>query len=306
MRILLLALLVAGCYRDTTPASTTPANKQRAPEQITSDVLAFIPKDSDIVVGADLARLRSSPLWASQLEPVISNNGGDELRKVRTTCGFDPLTAISYVSFGTRKLDRDSEATVVARGIEPQGAIECVAKLIKDRESFTRDGDTLVLAEKGDPFQVALSPLGRSAVLGLAGPGANRALATSRVQAGTPLRTSPAFIDLYNKLEQGASVWFIANGASKTLQSLSGMGINPRFIDGTLTVTDRYVAVVRVTFATEDEAKSIVTMMNSMAGQVRAMVESFDARVEGNVARFDISMTSAQGQTILGMVGMAI
>lgn len=306
MRILLVALLVAGCYRDSTPASTPPANKQRAPEQITSDVLAFIPKESDVVVGVDLARLRSSPLWASQIEPVISNNGGDELRKIRSTCGFDPLTAISHVAFGTRKLDTDSEATVVARGIEPRGAIDCVARLVKDREPIAHDGDTLVIAEKGESFQLALSPLGRSAVLALGGPGANRALATSRIQAGTPLRSSPAFIELYNKLEPSASVWFIANGASKTLQSLGGMGINPRFIDGTLTVTDRYVAVVRVTFATPDEANSIVTMSNSMSAQVRAMVETFDVRAEGNVARFDIVMTSAQAQTFLGMVGMAI
>lgn len=306
MRILLVALLVAGCYRDSTKPSAPPANKQHAAEQITSDVLAFIPKESDIVVGVDLARLRSSPLWANQIEPVISNNGGDELTKIRSTCGFDPLTAISYVAFGTRKGDSDSEATVVARGLEPQGAIECVARLAKDHEQLSRDGDTLVLAEKGEAFQVALSPLGRSAVLGLAGPGANRALARSRVQSGTPLRASPAFIELYNKLEPSASVWFIANGASKTLQSLAGMGINPRFIDGTITVTDRYVAVVRVTFATPDEAQSVVKMSNSMSAQVRAMIETFDVRDEGTVARFDIVMTSAQAQTILGMVGMAI
>lgn len=306
MRILLVALLVAGCYRDSTPPSTPPANKQHAAEQITSDVLAFIPKESDIVVGVDLARLRSSPLWQSQLEPLIVNNGGDELTKIRTTCGFDPLTAVSHVAFGTRKLDHDNEATVVARGIEPRGAIDCVAKLIKDRQSFTRDGDTLVIAEKGKPFQLALSPLGRSAVLGLAGPGANRALASSRVQAGTPLRTSQAFMELYGKLEQNASVWFIANGASPTLETLGSLGVNPRFIDGTLATTDRYVAVLRVTFATAAEAQNVVTMTNSMSAQVRAMVETFDVRAEGAVARFDIVMTAAQGQTILGMVGLAI
>ena len=307
MRILLVALLVAGCYRDSTPPSTPPANKQHAAEQITSDVLAFIPKESDIVVGVDLSRLRSSPLWASQLEPVIMNNGGGDLEKVRSTCGFDPLTAISYLAFGTRKVSSESEGTVVARGIEPRGALECVAKLIThDNETLTHDGDSLVISEKGRGFQVTLSPLGRSAVLGVAGVGANRALATARVQSGTPLRTSPAFIELYNKLDQNASVWFIANGASPTLQSLGSLGVKPRFIDGTLTVSDHYVAVVRVTFATPDEANNVVTMTNSVSAQVRAMVETFDVHAEGPVARFNIVVTSAQAQTILGMVGLAI
>ena len=254
--MLLVALLVAGCYREPTPASpTTPTNKTHAAEQITSDVLAFIPKDSDIVVGVDLAKLRSSPLWSSQIEPVITNNGGGDLTKIRSACGFDPLTPVSHVAFGTQKVNNENEATVVARGIEPRGALDCVTKLMaSDHDMLTHDGDSLVISEKGRPFQVSLSPLGRSAVLGLAGAGANRSLATTRVQSGTPLRTSPAFLDLYNKLEQGSSIWFIANGASPTLQSLGSMGVNPRFIDGTITVTDRYVAVLRVTFATAAEA----------------------------------------------------
>lgn len=306
MRILLAALLVAGCYRDSTPTTAPPGNKQQAAEQITNDVLAFIPKESDIVVGADLTRLRASPLWTTQLEPLITNNGGDELAKIRTTCGFDPLVAVSHVAFGTQKVASQNEATVVARGIDPRRALDCVAKLVPQREMVSRDGDTLVIAEQGRPTQIALSPLGRSAVLGVLAPGANRGLATSRVQTGTPLRTSPAFVDLHSKLEPGASVWFIANGAAPTFQALGGMGMNPRFVDGTLTVTDRYVAVLRVTFKTPDEANNIVTMSKSMAGQVRAMVETFEVRAEGAVARFDIVMTSAQAQTLMGMMGMAI
>jgi hypothetical protein len=143
-------------------------------------------------------------------------------------------------------------------------------------------------------------------VLAVGGPVVNRALATSRVQAGIPLRSSPAFVELYNKLEPNASVWFIANGASPSLQSIAGMGINPRFIDGTLTVTDRYVGVLRVTFATPDEAQNLAKLSNSVSSQIRAMVETFDVRADGPVARFDIVMTSSQAQTVLGMFGMAI
>ena len=306
MRILLVALLVAGCYRDSTPSTTPPANKAHASEQVTSDVLAFIPKDSDVVIGADLARLRSSPLWGSQIEPVITNNGGEKLSKVRTSCGFDPLTAVTHVTFGTRKINDNAEGTIVVRGVEPRGAIDCVERLIKGQEQVTRDGDTLVLSEQGDPFQVALSPLGRSAVLAVAANGANRAATMSRAQSGTPLRSSPAFVELFSKLEPNAAMWFIANGASPTLKSIAGMGINPRFIDGTVMVSDRYVAVLRVTFATPDEAQNLAKLSNSVSAQVRAMVESFDVRADGPVARFDIVVTSAQAQTILGMVGMAI
>jgi hypothetical protein len=306
MRILLVALLDAGCYRDSTPSATPPAKKAHPSEQVTNDVLAFIPKESDIVGGLDLARLRSSPLWANQIEPLMANNGGETLTKIRTSCGFDPITAVSHFAFGVRKVDTTNELTAVARGIEPRGAIECVAKMLKSPDIFTRDGDTLVIAEKGDTFQLALSPVGRSAVLAVGGPVANRALATSRVQSGTPLRTSPAFIELYNKLEPGASAWFIANGASPMLQSVASAGITPRFIDGTVTVTDRYVAVLRVTFATPDEAQNLAKLSNSVSAQVRAMVESFDVRAEGPVTRFDIVVTSTQAQTILGMVGMAI
>jgi hypothetical protein len=305
MRFLLVALLVAGCYRDSTPSTTSPANKAHPSEQVPKDVLAFIPKDSDVVGGIDLARLRSSPLWANQIEPLLASNGGETLTKIRTSCGFDPITAISHFAFGVRKVDTTNELTAVARGLEPRGAIDCVAKMLASPDIATRDGDTLVLAEKGDTFQLALSPVGHSAVLAVGGPVANRALATSRVQSGTPLRASPAFIELYNKLEPSASAWFIANGASPSLQAIAGMGINPRFIDGTVTVTDRYVAVLRVTFATPDEAQNLAKLSNSVSAQVRAMVETFDVHADGPVARFDIVMTSTQAQTVLGMLGMA-
>jgi hypothetical protein len=306
MRFLLVALLVAGCYRDSTPSTTPPANKAHPSEQVTSDVLAFIPKDSDIVGGIDLARLRSSPLWANQIEPLMANNGGRTLTKIRTSCGFDPITAVSHFAFGVHQVDTTNELTAVARDIEPRGAIECVAKILKSPDIFTRDGDTLVIAEKGDTFQLALSPLGRAAVLAVGGPVANRALVTSRVQSGTPLRTSPAFVELYNKLEPNASVWFIANGASPLMQPVASAGIKPRFIDGTVTVTDRYVAVLRVTFATPDEAQNLATLSNSVSAQVRAMVETFDVHADGPVVRFDVVMTSAQAQTVLGMLGMAM
>lgn len=306
MRFLLVVLLVAGCYRDATPSNTPPANKAHPAEQVPSDVLAYIPKDSDIVGGIDLARLRSTPLWASQLEPLLANNGGETLTKIRTSCGFDPINAVSHFAFGVRKVNTTNELTAVARGLEPRGAIDCVAKMLKSSDIFTRDGDTLVIGEKGAEFQLALSPVGHSAVLAVGGAVASRALATSRVQSGIPLRSSPAFVDLYNKLEPNASVWFIANGASPSMQSIAGMGINPRFIDGTVTVTDRYVAVLRVTFATPDEAQNLATLSNSVSAQVRAMVDTFDVRAEGPVARFDIVMTSSQAQTVLGMFGMAI
>lgn len=269
-------------------------------------MLAFIPKDSDIVVGADLAQLRSSPLWTSQIEPLITNNGGDEIAKVRATCGFDPLIAVSHVAFGSQKVGSENEATVVARGIEPNRAIDCVAKLVPQREMASRDGDTLVIAEQGKQTQIALMPLGRSAVLGVLAPGANRGLATARVQTGTPLRTSAAFVELHRKLEPNASVWFIANGAAPSLRDMAAMGVKPRYIDGTLAVSDRYVAVVRMTFATPAEASNIVTMANQFGGQVRAMVERFDVRADGPVARFDLTLTSAQAQTLMGMMGMTM
>jgi hypothetical protein len=304
---LLAALAVhaglAGCYRDT-PATTAPppANKQAAPAYAheADDELAFLPKESEIVVGVDLATLRNTPAWRDQMEPGFDRAAFEKIRKL---CGFNPWALITRITLATRKLGSDSELVVTLAGGDAKQAIACGLKQATTEYTARADGDVTILSKTGDNFTIGLAPVGRSHALAFATPGVDAKRVHAQLAVGSPLRSSPAFMALYDKLERGASAWFIINGSSPLFTSMS-FGVRPKYIDGTLIVTDRYTLATRVTMFSAADASSLATTLQGVSGQLKALVETFDIRVEGEALHIDLVLTQPQMQTLLAMVGI--
>src|SRR5690348_1334980 len=127
--LVLAVVAVAGCYRDSASTPQTPlANKQRPPDhsQEAEDELAFLPKESEVVVGLDMKALRSSPAWREQIEPLFS--GSSQVAKNRQACGFDPWAPITHVALGVRKADAGNEFALTVAGGDAQQEIGCVLK----------------------------------------------------------------------------------------------------------------------------------------------------------------------------------
>jgi hypothetical protein len=150
-----------------------------------------------------------------------------------------------------------------------------------------------------------MAPVGRSHLIALSTPNADANRVHAQLTVGSPLRSSPYFMKLYEKLERGASIWYVVNGNSQLFQSFS-LGVQPRYIDGTIVVTDRYVWTTRITMTSPTDATQLVTMFRGAAAQVRQMVETLDIREEGEVLHVDVVMTQPQVQTILAMLGTII
>lgn len=304
MRLLFgLLVLAAGCYHDSAPtAHATPSNKQQPPDHSreAEDELAFLPKESEVVVGLDMTALRTSPAWHEQIEPAFS--GSSELDKMRRACGFDPWAPITHVTLGVRKADAGSEFVLTAAGGDAQQEIGCVLKQLGTEYTAHPDGDVTLVEKPGANNTIALSAVGRSHVVAFSTPGVDANRMHAQLAAGSPLRGSPAFMSIYESLEHGASLWFVVNGQSPLFQSLS-LGIRPRYVDGTIIVTDHYVWTTRVTMASAAEAAQLATMLRSMSAQVQQMVEKLDIHEENAVLHIDVVMTQPQVQTMLAMLG---
>jgi hypothetical protein len=301
--LLLLALALAGCYRDAPATSSPPpANKQRPPDHAREahDELAFLPKESEVVVGLDLATLRNTPAYRDQIEPMIAASASFE--KTRKLCGFDPWAPLAHVSLGTRKLGSESELVVTLAGGDANQEIACGLKQLSTEYSTRADGDVTILTKPGDNFILALAPVGRSHVLAFATPGVDAKRVHAQLGVGSPLRSSPAFMAIYDKLERGASLWFVVNGSSQLFQSFS-LGIRPRYIDGTLTVTDRYTLTTRVTMFSAADASSLASTLQGVSAQLKQLVETLDIRAEDDLVHVDVVLTQPQMQTILVTLG---
>ncbi|HUS30455.1 MAG TPA: hypothetical protein VMZ53_18225 [Kofleriaceae bacterium] len=306
MRALLLLVAVAGCYREATPASAPPpANKQQplvAPRDV-DDELSFLPKESELVFGFDMTTLRTSAAWREQIEPALAASSA--LEKTRKLCGFDPLASITHLSIGARKADAGNELVFTLAGGDAQQQIGCLTKQLDGDYAAQPAGDVTLITKKQDTFALALAPVGRQHILGVSAPGVDAKRVRAQAAIGSPLRASPAFMNLYDKLERGASVWFVLNGASPMFQSFS-LGVRPRYIDGTIVITDRYVWTTRITMETPADASQLATMFRGAANQVKQMVETLEIREDGEVLHVDVVLTQPQVQTILALLGTMI
>jgi hypothetical protein len=303
---LLIALALAGCYRDSTPATPPPpSNKQAPPTQAleAADELAFLPKESELVVGIDLEALRTSAAWRDQIEPAVTNASWFE--QTHKLCGFDPFAPMTHISIAGRKNGSDTDLIGVLAGGDAKQQLACALKQLSTEYTARADGDVMILTKQNVGQPLALAPVGRSHVIALATQGADANRVHAQLTIGSPLRSSPYFMKLYEKLERGASVWYVVNGNSPLFQSFS-LGVQPRYIDGTIVVTDRYVWTTRITMSSPADATQLATMFRGVAAQVRQMVETLDIREEGEVLHVDVVMTQPQVQTILAMLGTII
>jgi len=307
MRILLVALVAAlGCSK--APPAATPANQAPAPDYraTADDVLGFLPAQTDFVVGVDVVALRGSALW-QKFEPQLLQALGAGLEKFRNTCGFDPLRTIERVTMAVTPLEGDRvKGVFVVRGVDTTKTLDCMtAEAKKEGTQVTNDRGVLIMTKKDkDPTMVGATVVGPSTLVVQLDDSVTYDSVTAVLAAGTPLRTSPTFMRLYERREPGSSLWMMANGNSKAFEQMAGMGMRPKSLDGSLTVTDRFALALRMTMGTPDEATRLAAELDKVKGPFGSMVERFDSRATANDVALDVVITEAQVRALLGMLGM--
>lgn len=303
MRSVLVVLAIAGCYKDKPAVTPPPANKaDRSPSVGSDDVLAYLPVDSEIILGIDLLELRGSALYGS-FEDELSSSLGAKLAEARQ-CGVDPMRGLERLTAGG-KLTGDSDdflGVVVVRGVDVSLALPCIAKKAAANGVVTNENGVVTVTKPDHQDAVATSAGARTLVIQF-GPGVNKASIANVKSKGAPLRTSPAFMALFQRREPNAAVWGMVNGNAKFMAQVRATGVNPRSLDGTLRITDQLVAALRVSFSTPGDADQFVQTMAQVQGIATPMLERFDVRADGPVVHVDATATEGQVRAIASLLG---
>jgi hypothetical protein len=299
MRWLLLCALVA--CRSSSPSS--PSNRAEPDyKAIAADELGFLPAASEIVVGIDFVQLKGSALW-QKFQPLLLAQI-PMIDTYRKSCGFDPVQTIERITFAGNMAGANRfVGIVVVRGVDSARGIECINKNAQQIGTVKDDGGVLVVKQKNmiDPMAVmAVDPM---TVVIQVDANVNAGTQCAFERAGAPLRSSPVFMNLYERREKGASAWAMANGNSKLFEPVAGMGVKPKSADGTLTITDKFTTTIRATFNTPDEAKKLADDINKTAGMAKRFVEKLNVRADGPTVIIDGAVTEAQLRTIMSMAG---
>jgi hypothetical protein len=114
--------------------------------------------------------------------------------------------------------------------------------------------------------------------------------------------TSPAFVEMYGKINVHDSVWGVVNGSSPGIQKL-GMPIAFKAMFGSVNVTDGVTVDGRMRLGSPDEATQLVNAGRGQLGQLKAFVDKVELSSEGPDVKLSVAANADQVRNMASMVG---
>ena len=279
-----------------------------------SDDLSLLPKDSDIVLGVDVAQLQKSLLWKKFVEPQMAKSDFQQnLTEFKTRCGFDPSTSVTSVTLGLKVgANNEPDGVIVVHGFDKTKSAACFDKWKPDmeKEGVTASVDNGVyLIKSKNEKTVAVTFVNDTTMVMVTGANATTAGAKAAATGTSALKSSPTFTELYSKVNAKDSVWGVANGNAPFFGQMGAMtGSKPKAVFGSVNVTDGLAIDLRMRLESPDQAKTLADMGKAQAGQVAAMVDKFDVTNDGPDVKINVALSNAKLESLVqqygGMLGM--
>lgn len=202
-----------------------------------ADVLEWVRRDSELVMGVNLAQLRQTPLWREQLAPWLTAQLAATLPAMRSRCGLDLVASVDHLAVGLRRFATTAEGNVVLTGPEPKVLWACVQAcreaLRADGIDPMWDGDILSLrTASGDGVTLVAEDDG--VIRGLLGVEVSSEDLKKSAKKPPMLKGSPGFRELYGALDGNASGWFLLQGP--LLQPAMEEHVTLRAVTGAMTL----------------------------------------------------------------------
>ncbi|HEX2687267.1 MAG TPA: hypothetical protein VHN14_11645 [Kofleriaceae bacterium] len=303
---------VTACKKDDSAADKAGGKggqSGKSGKSSSGEDLSLLPVDSEVVLGINVAQVQQSALWKQFVEPkLVSGEAQKKLAEFKDKCGFDPMTSVKTVSVGLKVVGNKPDGAVVLHGIDQAKTWACIDKMkdemARDGTEFSRDGDVGLLKSKtGD--QTAFMFVNDSTVLGVLGDKANAAGVKGFAASSSALKTSPAFVDMYGKINAGDSVWFVVNGK---LLDKAPLPVKPKALFGSVNVTDGLKLDLRMRLESPDAATQFANLAKGQAQQAAKMFDQIDVTSEGTEVKFSIVLSNQKLQDLVkqfaGMAGM--
>lgn len=269
--------------------------------------LGYLPADAMVVAGINAKQLQSSALWKTKVEPqLVKGDAATKLAEFKARCGFDPIASITSVSVGAKGMTgRTVDAVVVLRGLDKAKTFDCLEKskadLATQGTTVARDGDVVTLTADGQP--VIMTFAGDVALIG-SGAYATKDAITLAAAGNSQLKSSPNFVDMYNKLDTSKSIWFFVSGKLSAFEAASSMlGSRPKSVFGALNVTDGLAVDARVRLESDAKAAELAKTFQSQIEGVKAYSQQAALTSEGPDLRLTLQMSEANMQELAKSMG---
>jgi hypothetical protein len=284
------SIALGACFRDRAPGGTLE-NRPGGPRELAAsgDPLAFLPIDSEILIGVDARQVLASAVW-KQLEPQIMPMLAEGMREFQARCGYDPLETLHSVTVGLKD-GETLDGVFVMRGPDRERTMKCLAGELPKGVRLTIDRGVITIPSDGpgDPAVVMTFAGARTLVAATSREKLDAALA-----GGAPLRSSRAFAELWGLVDSRQAAWAVVNGASSAFDDLTALGIRPRALFGSIGLASGLSLTGRVRLASPDEATQLAALGQGQLGMFKAMADRVDLGTTGADVTVRVDMTAAQ------------
>ncbi|MCW5805956.1 MAG: hypothetical protein KIT31_26560 [Deltaproteobacteria bacterium] len=284
---------------DSKPPPVAVGKLAATPAQLaSSEDLSLLPVDAEVVMGINFAQIQTSEAWKQLIEPKLSGNGDfvGKLGELKATCGFDPMAEIKSLAVGMKGLGGGTrDGVIVVHGLDKGKTMACFDKkdaLAKHDLDASLDGDVAFLRPaKGEPEDVVgVTFVNDTTAIVVIGPRATKEGVNKAAAGKSPLKTSPTFIDMYNRLDTTQSMWVMVNGNWKVFDRLKQLGITAAGMFGTLATNDSVGLDLRMRLDSADTAASIKGRWGSTAeGYLKNYADKVTITTEGPDVRFVVA-----------------
>jgi hypothetical protein len=293
-RLICVAVLgpiaLGACYR-----SGAGGTEQGRPPGGSGDELAFLPQDSELVVGLDARQILASPLW-KHFEPRIMRRIGKSVQDFRAMCGYDPLVALRGMTVGV-KLAEPIDGVFVVRGLPRDQTIACAGRALGQTQLQIKGGIITVPGD-GQRRPPAVMAFADATTLVIA---TSRERLDAALAAGAPLRRSGAFSVLWALVDARHPLWGIVNGTSHAFDSLSALGVRPRAVLGSIELAGGLSLTGRMRLGTPDEATQLASLGQAQAGALQSMADKVEVGADGPDVTLRVDLSIAQVDSLAGI-----
>ncbi|MGE5185610.1 MAG: hypothetical protein ACM31C_26295 [Acidobacteriota bacterium] len=275
------------------------------------DDLSLLPVDSELVVGINFAQVQQSALWKQFVAPKLATADLSGIQKFKALCGFDPLDSLKSVAVGMKGVGGESPVgAIVIHGFDKSKSMACfdkdgVSEVEKDGSKVTIDGDVVMITDKSGK-QFGFTFVNDTTALAVMGPDAATKDGIKKVAAGgTALKTSPAFVDMYKKINTGDSLWLVAKGDAPFMAKAAIPGAKLKAAFGSLNITDGLSVDFRLRLGSPDEATQLVSMAKGQIDnpQAKQFFDKIEVTADGPDVKIAVAMSAEKLKQLAAMVG---
>jgi len=260
------------------------------------DMLSFMPKASEGVIGISWAKARSSALFKSYEEKLLKEMP-PEIEKIKTECGIDLMADINTIVIAANSSQKD--ALIAVKGAFDQKKVEeCVTKMggtVKDG-AYTIEGDVTN----------AYWPSSDTIII-------SEGLSSEKIKAAAAdgsVKDNKDLMGLIGKVDTSATVWAAGKVPAEAGGAMGMMGGSPpKSAYLSLVVDSGVSATVGMVFEKSEDATSLnaqMTMMLEMGKgqpQFKELLGGVSSKVDGKAIIIKAKLSGDQLKELEGMAG---